>query len=70
MHSTPYRQMDISVFSADNSRSECRFEKKKPACYRCDIIVTPFARLPEVANITIYEIVTQVFNSEDSDLLG
>jgi len=40
------------------------------ACYRCDIIVAPCARLPEVANITVYELVRELFNSDDSDLLG
>jgi len=40
------------------------------ACYRCDIIVAPCTGLPEVANITVNEMVTQLFNSDDSDLLG
>lgn len=30
MHSTPYRSMDTSVFSADSSQSGRRFEKKNP----------------------------------------
>jgi hypothetical protein len=39
-------------------------------CYLCDIIMGPCARLSEVANITVYETVTQLFSSENLDLLG
>lgn len=61
----------IVGLDADLRRKKARaFGFVTEACYRCDIIVVPCAPLPEVANITVYEMVTQLFNSEDSELLG